>query len=377
MEKLIIRNAFSMKTLACVVIFFAASFGAQAQGDLRFEEETNVVSPQEVTIFRTAMMKEYFPGGLTAGPDGNMWFLAKKARKYTSATERNNGIVGKITPSGVVTEYSKGITESVIGMSPNSIVTGPDGNIWFLESNKIARSTPDGVITEFPCGVAGGRPLISIVAGTDGNLWFTWPDGIGKITTSGKVTGYHQGITPSSFIWAITPGPDGNMWFTETAVNSDRIGKITPDGVVTEYSEGITEGALSRAITAGSDGNLWFVEEGAGRIGKITVQGAVTEYKPSGVINSALWSIASGSDGNVWYSDAVRGIIGKIDLEGKVTEFAIKSATVLDVSGAKKNTKIQNFQTSKIVFSPDGSLWFTGTGDVSFGRLHMPLQEGM
>jgi streptogramin lyase len=60
------------------------------------------------------------------------------------------------------------------GSSPESITTGPDGNLWFTElyGNKIGRITTNGTITEFPLPRSGGR-LTQITAGPDGNLWFT------------------------------------------------------------------------------------------------------------------------------------------------------------------------------------------------------------
>src|SRR5947209_12140512 len=68
-----------------------------------------------------------------------------------------------------------------VGSVPNGITAGPDGNLWFTErsGSQIGRITTAGVITEFPIPTTGGQPL-GIAAGPDGNLWFTE-------ATSGKV----------------------------------------------------------------------------------------------------------------------------------------------------------------------------------------------
>src|SRR5262249_42215094 len=57
---------------------------------------------------------------------------------------------------------------------PETIVTGPDGNLWFTESAKdnIGQITPAGVITEFPVPRTGTTPD-GVTLGPDNNLWFT------------------------------------------------------------------------------------------------------------------------------------------------------------------------------------------------------------
>jgi hypothetical protein len=75
-----------------------------------------------------------------------------------------------MTTGGVITEFSIPTT----GSNPRGITAGPDGNLWFTEEfgNKIGRITPDGVITEFPIPTPGSRP-VGIATGPDGNIWFT------------------------------------------------------------------------------------------------------------------------------------------------------------------------------------------------------------
>jgi len=49
--------------------------------------------------------------------------------------------------------YRRGDPGPHVAAGPASITTGPDGNIWTTEyvSDKAARITPQGKVTEFPC----------------------------------------------------------------------------------------------------------------------------------------------------------------------------------------------------------------------------------
>jgi len=156
------------------------------------------------------------PRGITAGPDGNLWFA-----------ESNN--IGRITPNGSITEFPTPTKSS----GPWSITTGPDSNLWFTEEagNQIGRITPAGSITEFPlptnCGLSGGCEPWSITSGPDGNLWFTLFIGnsIVRLTPSGSFTGAFHTPTKTSRPYGITVGPDGNLWFTEYIGN--KIGRLS------------------------------------------------------------------------------------------------------------------------------------------------------
>ena len=116
---------------------------------------------------------------------------------------------------------------------PYGITAGPDGNLWFTEanSNNIGRISTAGVVTEFPIPTANGNPA-GITVGPDGNLWFTNGSSIsgfyiGRITPSGSITVFPLPM-PNSGLGSdgITAGPDGNLWFTESKRNN--IGRITP-----------------------------------------------------------------------------------------------------------------------------------------------------
>ena len=53
----------------------------------------------DVTEFSAASAPRREPGGIAAGPDGNLWF-----------TKEAGDRIGRITPARVITEFSAGIT---------------------------------------------------------------------------------------------------------------------------------------------------------------------------------------------------------------------------------------------------------------------------
>ena len=90
-----------------------------------------------------------------------------------SPSSTTRGGSARITPAGVVTEFTGGVTPGFSANSrPGPIAAGPDGNLWFTEENNpgaVARITPGGVVTEFTGGLTPGfaansRPL-GITAG--------------------------------------------------------------------------------------------------------------------------------------------------------------------------------------------------------------------
>ncbi|HEY7360690.1 MAG TPA: NHL repeat-containing protein, partial [Streptosporangiaceae bacterium] len=291
------------------------------------------------------MSAESRPLGITAGPDGNLWFTEGAGR------------IGRITPQGAITEFSTGISP---GAEPTGIAAGPDGNLWFTESagNRIGRITPTGAVTEFPLGISPGSLKSipqGIAAGPDGNLWFTEAAGnrIGRITPQGALTWFQTGISPKSTPKGITVGPDGNLWFTERG----GIGRITSSGAVTEFRTGISPQSRPSGIAPGPDGNLWFTEVYGTHIGRITPQGAVTWFRPRSVPSG----ITAGPDGNLWFTEAL-GRIGRITPQGAVTEFSA-GITVRSSPAGLRSSPVG------IAAGPDGNLWFTEAAGDRIGRI--------
>jgi streptogramin lyase len=303
------------------------------------------LAAQTVTEF--PIPNGFLTKGITAGPDGNLWFA-----EYS--------YIGRIIPSGVITTF---VTPTPVGHN-TAITAGPDGNLWYtvaVNQNVVGRISPSGVITEFslddPNGFSYHSPA-GITAGPDGNLWFaespagypTPPFGnIGRITPAGQVTQFSVPSAGSS-ISNIVQGPDRYLWFTETGAN--QIGRITMAGVVTEFSIP-TPASNPLFIAAGPDGNIWFTESNAAQIGRITPAGVVNEFplppSKSG-FSVGLNAITAGPDGNLWFTEFENSTVGRITPAGVITEFSLP--TWRNPYG--------------ITTGPDGNLWLTeGGGPVS------------
>jgi streptogramin lyase len=289
------------------------------------------------------------PSGITAGPDGSVWFTVTDSQHYS-------GSIGRITPGGVLTQFPR------LNPAPSFIVTGPDGNLWFTQDDScddgfasIGRSTPAGVLTQFLQPFC--RYLGDIAVGSDGNLWFTWSDqsvpfvfkhGISRMTLATVVTATIVTDFPlPGSSGGIAAGPDGAIWFTEPAL--DRIGRITTTGAVSEFA--LPAGSAPTGIVAGPDGNLWFTERSGNKIGRMTTTGTVTEF-PVPTAGSRPLYITSGSDGNLWFTAEDK--IGRITISGVITEFPIPiPGSLFDITPG-----------------PDGNIWFTEKDDNhQIGRL--------
>ncbi len=218
-----------------------------------------------VAEFTTGISEGSQPWEIAAGPNGHLWFT-----EFAVAGSNRTNRIGEINPENdKVEEFELPLPDSG-QKGAFGITAGPEGNVWFTEEagNRIGRITPSGTITEFPIPTANSQP-VQIVTGSDGNLWFAEQDSlkIGRITQTGTITEFPL-PSPDNEPRAIAAGPDGNIWF---AMDNGDIGRITPTGVVTTCTTGIS-GDIE-GLTAGPDESMWFAEFYEGRIGKITATG--------------------------------------------------------------------------------------------------------
>ncbi len=294
------------------------------------------------------------PVSIVSGPDGNLWF------------GQGDSKVGRITPSGTLTEFS--IPKSADGRTVNAsqIINGPGDDLWFLDTNntyQIGQITSQGVITEFALPASVFEPD-SITEGADGNIWFSYlpqvnsPDhnSIGRLNTDGTTTLF---ATPTTLGHAssIEEGADGNLHYLNAAAST--LGTITPTGQITERILTSAPNPVSNLITA-SDGALWYNSrsdtdhyslvrialDGSSSVVPDVISPTTLKPGPAGSIYyfgnafqpyekptlnqisaagattllatfqeySGPSCLATGSDGNLWISEASSSLIGRYDL---------------------------------------------------------------
>src|ERR1700748_2809154 len=173
--------------------------------------------------------------GLATGPDGNIWFTNSGCMGVGHCT------IARLTAGGTVVAFRHGLDA---GSVPLAIASGADGNLWFTDQGRrpaIGRVTPNGRITEFRRGLAGGEPF-EIAAGPGGDMWFTQQGrhpAIGRIPPSGRITEFRRALPPGSVPFGITAGPGGPVWFTDRGCAGDgrcAVGRVTAGGRITEYT---------------------------------------------------------------------------------------------------------------------------------------------
>ena len=89
-------------------------------------------APYSVDYFSASTTAAANPYGIAAGPDGDVWF-----------TDEGAGKIGRLSPSGTLSEFTRGISGAVIA----GIAAGRDGAMWFTDYGKgqIGRITTSGV----------------------------------------------------------------------------------------------------------------------------------------------------------------------------------------------------------------------------------------
>lgn len=126
-----------------------------------------------------------YTGPFAVGADGNAWFrIERRGLGGSPNPEISSTAIGRITPGGQIAEFDDCLRPMPDFAGPNFLTLGPDGNVWFTtwasgdpahitpaSTPSIGRITPSGKITEFRLGLhPSSQPEELTSAG--GRLWF-------------------------------------------------------------------------------------------------------------------------------------------------------------------------------------------------------------
>jgi virginiamycin B lyase len=272
------------------------------------------------------------PLGITAGPDGNMWFADPGAQSIGKMVPGSNpllipapdaggpagitsgpggvwysefGTPGAIVPppadSARVTRMTTGGSTAPTtlpgALNLQGITQGPDGNIWVAAKGTdqlwkvgVAGGAPSGANTAY--GPATNAQSVSKGPAGDPNIYVTTSTGV--LRTSTSAPGAPGLFSPLANAFGITVGPDGNFWVTHpggiehiSSANGAPLG----GGVALPGSD-------SRGVAIGPDGALWFAQYATDTVGVVTTSG---QYRAIPVpACDGPEGVAAGPDGAVY-----------------------------------------------------------------------------
>ena len=278
---------------------------------------------------------------------GDLWYF--ETSNGASAVDS----IGRMTTSGVKTDYAIGYPSGITSFTIGRLITGPDGNVWFnagsnggLWLGKLDVVT--GAITFYASGAAGYSSGY-MASGADGNIYYTVK------SSSSPAYSYLLSVDPASGVSAIVRTYDTYTRITGLAAGSDGRVWVTDGEYDRVYAEAVSAGADSTyyftqssttspdGIISGSDGNLWL--QYGGNIIKMTTSGQKTTY----VIDAgvSVQHLVSSADGAIWFadSDGVTPRLGRISGSNPVSYYEIPNT-------------ISNTGISDLVLGPDGAVWY-------------------
>ncbi|HEY1976627.1 MAG TPA: hypothetical protein VGG89_08785 [Candidatus Baltobacteraceae bacterium] len=231
----------------------------------------------------------HYVQNLIVGPDRNVWFTeGENIRGEKGPT------VGRVTPSGQVTQYLIRPTGIHRAFGTYAITTGPDGNIWFTEFNAVDRITTKGKITSFP--TTAELRTTSMVAGSDGKIYFdVWEWSVGSCDMKGHISFYGSEKQPlgAPLVWndgelLVARGP----WVLTEAGSIHHL-RLQDASIMTSGPSGTVVGA---GVAQGS--GLYGIQ--VSKLARATLKGKTYPEISAYNANEALTNVVADTNGYFW-----------------------------------------------------------------------------
>lgn len=319
---------------------------------------------------------EYSPGAgqaggsMASGPDGNVWFA------YFNATSPGGGLRA-MTPGGNQVAGSYPLPVALFPLpyqDPQSIVTGPDGRLWFTQGEGPQATAIVGAITTTGAYSAYALPAGStgtgITSGANNDMWIVAGSAILNMTVTGTVRSFPlpAGTTAQG---APTLGPDGAVWFAATQGGAGAIGRMTASGSLSVFPLALPPGAkpgwsvMATALGVSPTNVIWAPVVSANPAGTASVA-AMVAVQTTGAMGTVATlpnyscifdcEVVSAPDGNGWTTSG--NAILRVTPGGVVTTYTVV-------------TKLGKAQPTGLVVGPDRNLWFTDGVQGNVGELAM------
>jgi streptogramin lyase len=277
------------------------------------------------------------PWDIVGAPDGSMWFT-----DVSSASPA----VGRVDPTGgAVREYRKGLR---YGAVPFTIIAASDDNLWFADvgNGAVGKVTPRGTISEYSKGGMSGLSAVGIAESSNA-IWVLESgthSALLRADFSGalKLFRIPDGLALSQFT-SLVSDSSGDLWFIafdakQQAVLVER----APNGGFTQVDTGLGGGhepccpnVAAKNMYVASGGTLWFTTLyygsstlkpnalgalKAGRLRYYRLRDSDVDFEPypSGTTGdgNGVW-VGGGSFGQA------AGVIFHVDGRGKYSSFLV------------------------------------------------------
>lgn len=239
-----------------------------------------------------------YPQELAIDESGNFW----------STTARNEEQIAEIRR-----RHFRSKTFALSSDAYGAIIAGRDGDIWFTESFAVGKITMSGVLTEYVTPEIGGE---SGMAWAARKVWFFLTSGLASIDSkNGALTTYNTPYEANQ--GAMVAASDGAIWFFGEAQRRQVLVRFDPalnEASAYELPEDFGVPSTPGNLIQTSDGALWIGaqhivgkkirhQRGAGLVRFDTQSKTFTAFKAPKSYGWP-WNLAVGPAGSIWATAA-------------------------------------------------------------------------